>query len=956
MSRSPIIPGTGRPITTGLDPFVSGPPTLVMRLLRAILLLAALPIPAAATMPPSAGRLPPEVAGGFRSGLFALERRPGPGVDSAPLAADWNIPVVMVSYADDTLTHAAATFDTALFDTTSATATGSVSDYWTWVSEGRIRVRGAVVARVRLSGTRAFYAANGFGLTTSGTPRNIYGLIHEALTLCTDDVNWTPFDRDSDGYVDVLWVVHAGTAAEMTGDRNRIWSITSRLSAGWARGGAFVTGQLVPGTTNILYRLDRFSTMPELSVIRPGRPMEIGVYCHEFGHILGLPDLYDTAEFPSASNVGPGNWSLMSTGGYGGNNYTPEFPTHIGAWASVFLGWKEPLRPDRDTTLTLRPLGGGGDVVDVWFEGQPNHEHFLLECRAREEFDRTLNNGGLIVTHLDEATIGQGLNSNRVNAGLTPGLWVVEADGDSDLVVGRNRGDAFDPFPGLDAVHTFDETTVPPARSFAGGPIGIALSGIQRLGRDVRFHLQVRAPGWLPPRDETRGTYAPVPSLGPPSRAVRDGLGNAHRVQSETVAGRSQVVLRSQVGGVWTDAVVLSDSPSGALDPAIATLGARDLVVAWSDFRGGRSRIRYRARLGGVWGAETVVGDLPGENRAPAIGVDGHGAVHLAWLNLENEVPTIGFTRFLYFAPWAPATRLTSGTTQLPSAPALAVSRSGVAHVLWTNLMTAPHRLHFARVHPDSGIAGTGLLTPPPPGSQGPVTAIADSAGTLHVVWASTNLSAREVHYQRRPLAGPPAPRDTVIDSRGAYIEHLSLGTDPSGTLHVAFVSTPKARSQIFYKRWRPGIGWDVPSTEVTAETDGDALAPTVLATRPGTLSIVYTLVHEAPRFMERRRQVEPPVPVLDAAGAAGVPGRLRAGPNPLRSGAALEVRWTGPAATLELFDLGGRRVAAAAGRESSGSWVARFGGELTARLASGVYFARPQGDTGPGLRLVVLR
>lgn len=927
-----------------------------MRLLRAILLLAALSAPAAATMPPPAGPLPPEVREGFRHGLFALPERRGPGLDAAGLPSDWNVPVVMVSYADDTLSFGAATFDSALFDTTFATATGSVSDYFSWVSEGRLRVRGKVVARVRLDGTRAFYAANGYGLTTSGTPRNIYGLVHESLVQCTDAVNWEPFDRDGDGYVDVLWVVHAGTAAEMTGDRNRIWSITSRLSAGWSRGGAFVTRQLVPGTTNLFYRLDRFSTLPELSVFRPGRPMEIGVYCHEFGHILGLPDLYDTSEFPAASNVGPGNWSLMSTGGYGGNNYSPEFPTHVGAWASVFLGWKEPLRPARDTTLTLRPLGSGGEVVDFWYEGQPNYEHFYLECRAREGFDRTLNNGGLIVTHLDEATIGQGLNSNRVNAGLTPGLWVVEADGDSDLVVGRNRGDAFDPFPGLDAVTTFDETTVPPAHTFAGGPIGISLSEIQRVGRDVRLHVQVRAPGWLPARDETRGAYDPVPSLGPPSRAVRDDLGNAHRVQCEVVAGRSQVVLRSQSGGVWTDPLVLTDSPSGTADPAIAALGGRDLVVVWSDFRGGRTRIRYRARLRGLWGEEAVVGDLPGENRAPAVGVDGQGRVHVAWLNLESDIPYVGFTRFLYFAPWAPANRLTDGVAQLPSAPALAVSRSGISHVLWSNLKAAPYRLHFARFHPDSGIAGTGLLTPPPAGSQGPAAAIADSAGTLHVVWASTNLSARDVHYQRRPPADPPAPRDTVIDSRGSYIEHLSLGTDPSGTLHVAFVSTPKARSQIFYKRWRPGIGWDVPSTEVTSEADGDALAPSVLATRPGTLAILYTLHREAPRFMERRRQVEPPVPVLDAPGTAGAPARTIAGPNPLRAGTALEVRWAGPAATIELFDLGGRRVAAAVGRESGGWRVARFGGDATARLASGIYFARPQGDAGPGLRLVVLR
>lgn len=923
------------------------------------LALIAGPPRASATMPTPLGTIAPEVRGAFEAGLFALPPRPVlEGSAATSVQPEWNIPVLMISFSDDTLDYSSAGFDSALFDTTGSTPTGSVYDYYRWVSGDRLRVRGRVVARVQLSERRSFYGANGFGLDPRGNPQNIYGAIFEALTASHESVDWAPFDVDRDGYVDMLWVVHAGTAGEMSGDRNDFWSITSRMSGGWRNGGAFVTRQYVPGAGNLLFRIDRFSTMPELSILEPGGRIEIGVFCHEFGHALGLPDLYDTSSLQSIANVGPGNWSLMSTGGYGGNGSSPESPSHMGGWSSVLLGWREIVRPSRDTTITLRPLSSGGEVIEVWPYGRSNPEHFLLECRNRESFDGSLNIGGMIVTQVDEAAIGARIGSNRVNAGLTPGLWIVEADADSDLVVGRNRGDAFDPFPGLNAVRTFDEASVPAARTFEGGPSGIALRNIQRIGTDVRFDLEVRPPGWLPATDITRGSYQPVHSLGLAPTAALDELGNIYRVQSEVVAGRSQVVLRTRVGGTWLDPQVLSSSPVGAVDPCLALLGNHDLAVAWSDLRGGRARVWYRARVNGAWGQESLIGDLPGENRAPAIGADRQGRVHLAWLNTLDDFPAVAFTRFLYFAPWGVTTRITDAASW-PGAPVIAVSRSGTSHIIWPERGTAPFRLLFSRFHPDSGVTHPAGLTPTPPGSQGPVAAFADSAGTLHVVWASTNMSAREIHYQRRPLTGPPAPPDTTIDVRGEVFESLTLNSDPSGTLHLAYVAAPGALPQMFYKRWRPGFGWDVSVTEVSSPAEGDAVSPSLLPSRPGTVTAIYASTAGEPRLMERLRQLEPPIPVLAAGGEPPArPHHLEAGPNPLRPGQGLELRWEARSdeRVIELFDVAGRRVASATAAVSGTSRIARVGGETTLRFRSGVYFARPRGWNEGGARLVVLR
>jgi hypothetical protein len=141
----------------------------------------------------------------------------------------------------------------------------------------------------------------------------------------------------------------------------------------------FLTTQLVPGSTTEYMRLDPFSCLPELSGLIPGRRSEIGVFCHEFGHALGLPDLYDTSALDQVVNVGPGNWSLMSTGAYGGNGIQPELPAHLGGWASAYLGWSSTIRPAQDTTITITPMSSGGPVVEFWFQGESNPEHFLLE-------------------------------------------------------------------------------------------------------------------------------------------------------------------------------------------------------------------------------------------------------------------------------------------------------------------------------------------------------------------------------------------------------------------------------------------------------------------------------------------------------------------------------------------------------------------------------------------------
>jgi immune inhibitor A len=385
----------------------------------------------------------------------------------------------MAAFSDEDLTYTPADFDSALFGTRQAIPTGSVRDYYRWASGGRLDITGRVVATVRLPGTLAYYGDGKWGL--SGRPgTSMYGALRDALTLCQRDVDWSEFDLDHNTKVDGVWLLHSGKGGEASADdlpqKRRLWSYTSMLSSDPGGGSFFETTQLVAGSTQH-YKIDAFSCVPELSGLIPGRRSVIGVFCHEFGHLgLGLPDLYDTSNLSDVTNVGPGHWSLMSFGAYGGNGIQPEMPCHIGGWASQFLGWSQSIRPAQDTTLRLTPLTKGGSVVEFWFQGEASPEHFLLENRMFDEFDRSLLKAGMIVTHVDEGVIAQrNFPVNRVNVGPIPGLFLVEADGDNDLYLGRNKGDRFDPFPGDSFRTELDDETRPNTHTFKDAVTNIGL-------------------------------------------------------------------------------------------------------------------------------------------------------------------------------------------------------------------------------------------------------------------------------------------------------------------------------------------------------------------------------------------------------------------------------------------------------------------------------------------------
>jgi len=911
-----------------------------------------------ATMPTPSGTVPGEIRDAFAAGLFSVPPRPDP-LSTSATQATWRIPILMIGFSDMPLTKSPAELETALFDRTGAMPTGSAAEYYDWVSEGRLHLSGEVVLNVQLQNPREYYAYNAYGVNSIATPNNIYGMIRDALIQARDagmTVDWSKYDLDNDTYVDMLWVVHAGAGGEtQSEDRNNIWSLTSRLSSGWRLGSWFETDDLVPGSQTQHIRIDRFSTLPELSGRVSGALSEIGVYCHEFGHALGLPDLYDASQLGGAANAGPGNWSLMSTGAYGANGSTPETPAHMGAWPMLFLGWRQAVRPERDTVLTLAPLEEGGDIVEFWFQGESHPEHFLIENRQPLGFDRFIPDRGMLLYQLDEAVIGARLSSNRINSGLTPGLRLVEADGDSDLVVGRNRGDGLDPFPGGLQKHFIDETTQPSTRTFLGQVTNLGIYDIANVGYDLALRLQVQAPGWLPTEDRTTPDFDPVEFGTRP--AFREGdRGFLYSVGSEMRAGRAQVILRTAQEDLWAPPFQVSHTTGVALDPAIAALPGGDLAVVWSDARDGRARLYYRARIRGSWTAEQPITDLPGDARNPAIDVASDGTLHLAWLQY-GATPRIMLMRFLYTSPFGTQLAVTDSTS--PGPPVLAPRPDGGSFVLWAERDRIPNRIEFATYHPDSGVSVARPLAPLSFGTMASPQGFVDEDGTLHAVWTESSTGLYRIRYQHRQAFGLPDPADQTVVQYGNTLGNPSLALSPDGTLHLAYERNVDGRLQLRYLRRRVAEGWDVIGTNLSDAADGDATLPGVVAEDAGHVTVFFTGHPQAtPRFYLRRRSLETQVPV-----AVGPPGprmtgaALRAWPSPLRAGTslALDVPGARDGERVDLFDLAGRRIGSARLGGPAGPGRARFDGAETRTWRAGVYFARARSG-GPAARIVILR
>ncbi len=349
---------------------------------------------------------------------------------------------ILIDFDDnpaDTINHPPASYDSLLFSV-GIYPTGSMKDFYIENSYGKFKFTGRVAPDTsqrrwyRSSKTYSYYSEN-FGFTHSQE------LVKEAVALADPDVDFGEFDNDGpdgipnsgddDGIVDAVYIIHAGPGYEEYGCGG-IWSHMSMTS--------YTTNDPAYNGGNI--KIGPYSIQPEEHC--NGDLIDVGVFCHEFGHILGMPDLYDYGY----DSKGLGKWSLMAGGSWNGN--LGSSPAHFDAWCKVKLGWVEPVVvEDYMIGASIPEVESNPVIYKLWTEGEEGPQYFLVENRQRKGFDRYLPGDGLLVYHVDEYMSN---NNNQYIPGVSePGsehylVALEQADGRFQLEYNTSSGDVGDPF------------------------------------------------------------------------------------------------------------------------------------------------------------------------------------------------------------------------------------------------------------------------------------------------------------------------------------------------------------------------------------------------------------------------------------------------------------------------------------------------------------------------------
>ncbi|MBD3669644.1 MAG: M6 family metalloprotease domain-containing protein [Gammaproteobacteria bacterium] len=380
--------------------------------------------------------------------------------------------VIRVQFVADANTS--TTGDGTWLDASYAADVGGDSNYWinknlTALSDYYAEVSyNALQLNLTLAPT-IYSLAHGMAYYGQETPASIESLIYDTVTAAVADVDFSAYD--------VVFIVHAGPGQETdsAGDSaSDIWSLyyhDASISQQDSSSNPTLSVILANGEV-----IDRALIMPQTGS-QDGLTVDpLGLFAHEFGHWLGLPDLYATSVLFSPSWDGIGNWGLMGYGTYLNVTSDPigSSPAHPSAWSKVYLGWVDPLVLDPDTdpgSLNLSAAAANAAVVKV-----PNSEdgtvYYLLENRQQRDFDVGLPGAGLLVWSIDENAISDGFGANRVNSWPSrPGVKLVEADNDEALLdyEDADQGSGSDPFPGLTANTAFTPSTTPSSANTSGG-------------------------------------------------------------------------------------------------------------------------------------------------------------------------------------------------------------------------------------------------------------------------------------------------------------------------------------------------------------------------------------------------------------------------------------------------------------------------------------------------------
>lgn len=399
--------------------------------------------------------------------------------------------VILVNFADSTFRYNNVDFDRWLNEKGYSVngGTGSVKDYYRDNSMEQFVPNFKVVGPYTLSHPTKYYGENTSDASASDArPRE---MVKEACLLAKADhpeLDFSQFDNSGNGTMDNCYVIYAGYSEASTANDDDIWPHS------WNMGDEKFQ---IDGIT-----INEYSCSAEL-VGMPGSPAQpsmdgIGTFTHEFGHVLGLKDQYDTDSYTNGKGLDPGDYSLYASGSYNNDSHTPPC---LMAFERMQMGW---MTEGADITEIKNPedveLEGISENKARFINAQPERaagtgmEWFIIENRQQTGWDRYIPAHGMLITHYDYTKEMQdeywSINGPNNNAKHRC-MYIVPADGVDDA--NSREGDTF---PGTTANTSFTDDTTPNSLNWNGERLSVPVTNITEDNGMIKFQVSGGVKTW----------------------------------------------------------------------------------------------------------------------------------------------------------------------------------------------------------------------------------------------------------------------------------------------------------------------------------------------------------------------------------------------------------------------------------------------------------------------------
>lgn len=341
--------------------------------------------------------------------------------------------------------------------------TGSVRDYFNDISGGLFKPEFDVVGPVKINRSQ-YYPRQ--------TEKSAQ-VVCDALTAADSKVNFSDYDRDGDGMVDMIYFIFAGHGSNFGGSDERLI---------WPHAGQVYNPQTYSYVNKDGVWMGRYACSTEL--YGPSTQTQniidgIGTICHEFSHVLGLPDFYDTDyEGSCGQSNHPDDWDIMASGSY--HNYS-RTPVGYTLYERSAIGFAEPILIDSEGTFTLQNVSNN---TGYRLNTRQNNEYFLLENRQKDKWNLYAPGHGMLVFRVDRTNVGV-WNDNKVNVNPVHNYFEL-------LRAGGVQGSASssDPFPGKKKVRKLNNTTSPAnLKTWAGRESPWGLDNITEVDGVISFDV-----------------------------------------------------------------------------------------------------------------------------------------------------------------------------------------------------------------------------------------------------------------------------------------------------------------------------------------------------------------------------------------------------------------------------------------------------------------------------------